>query len=123
MKAVVAANVDEYIAGFPREVQKDLQTLRETVLKAAPGAEEAIKYSMPTFVLGGNLVSFGAYKSHIGFYPVPRNVDGFKKELAAFEGNKSTMKIPFGSPLPLKLITRIVKYNVERTMERKKAKK
>ncbi|MFZ6001033.1 MAG: hypothetical protein ACOYW3_11030, partial [Bacteroidota bacterium] len=58
----------------------------------------------------------------IGFYPVPRNVDGFKKELAAFEGNKSTMKIPFGSPLPLKLITRIVKYNVERTMERKKAK-
>ena len=123
MKSIQAENIDEYIAGFPKDIQKTLQAIRGAVKKAAPGAEEAIKYAMPTFVLNGNLVSFGVFKKHIGFYPVPRGVEEFKKELSAYEGNKSTLQIPLDSPPPLALISKIVKFRVKSSLEKAKAKK
>lgn len=122
MKSMQSGSVDEYIAGFPKDVQKKLQEVRKTIRKAAPGVEEAIKYGIPTFVLNGNLVSFGAWKTHIGFYPAPREVDGFKKALSAYEGAKSTAKFPLDEPLPLLLISKMVKFNAKRNLERAKAK-
>jgi uncharacterized protein YdhG (YjbR/CyaY superfamily) len=121
MKNKRAASIDEYIAAFPANVQKSLTAIRDTVKKAAPGAVEAIKYDMPTFVLGDNLVHFAAYKNHIGFYPVPRGVDEFRQELSAFDGNKSTMKIPLDSAPPLALLERIVRFRVK-SFEMKRAK-
>lgn len=53
-------SIDEYIAGFPPEVQEILQQVRSTIRQAAPEAQETIKYQMPTFELHGNLVHFGA---------------------------------------------------------------
>ena len=73
--------IDEYITGFPPEVQEILQQVRKTIKAAAPDAEEAIKYQLPTFVLNGNLVHFGAFKKHIGFYPTPTGTEKFKKEI------------------------------------------
>ena len=57
MKAKVAKNIDEYIADFPADVQKSMEKVRATIKKAAPRADEAIKYQIPTFVLNGNLIS------------------------------------------------------------------
>jgi uncharacterized protein YdhG (YjbR/CyaY superfamily) len=122
MKSSQAGGVDEYIAGFPKNVQKQLQVLRATIRKAVPGVEEAIKYGIPTFVLKGNLVSFGAWKDHIGFYPAPREVEGFKKALSAYEGAKSTAKFPLDKPLPVSLISKMVKFNAKRNQEKAKAK-
>ncbi|HEX4901098.1 MAG TPA: DUF1801 domain-containing protein, partial [Pyrinomonadaceae bacterium] len=76
--------MDEYIAGYPRDVQKLLQQVRRTIKKAAPGAAETIKYQIPTFTLNGNLISFAAYKNHIGIYPAPRGVPEFAAELSAY---------------------------------------
>lgn len=121
MRGVLAKNIDEYIAGFPENVQHMLDQLRATIQKAAPGAEEAIKYAMPTFVLNGNLVHFAAYKNHIGFYPAPRALEEFKKELSAYKGSKGAVQFPLDKPLPLTLISRIVKYRVKQSMEKEKA--
>lgn len=115
-------DIDEYIAGFPVEVQKLLETIRKTIRKAAPGAGEAIKYQIPTFTLNGNLISFAAYKNHIGVYPAPRDVPEFKKELAAYKGNKSTLQLPLDEPIPVDLINRIVKYQVKRAQKQAAAK-
>ena len=68
-KQTAPKNMDQYIADFPQEVQEILEEIRMTVRKAAPDAEETIKYGMPTFTLKGNLVYFAAFKKHIGFYP------------------------------------------------------
>jgi len=122
IKSIPAENIDEYIAGFPKNIQKMLKEIRAVVKKAAPKAEESIKYDIPTFVLNGNLVSFGAWKSHIGLYPVPRQVEEFKKELSAYDGEKSTLKLPLDNPLPLALIGKIVKFNVKRNLEKAGAK-
>ena len=87
-----------------------------------PKAKEAIKYDIPTFTLKGNLVSFAAWKKHIGFYPAPREVEEFKEELASYHGNKSTVKFFFDKPLPLALISRMVKFKVKKQSEHSKKK-
>lgn len=110
MQNVQANTIDEYIAAFPHAIQKLLKQVRETIHKAAPRAEEKISYAMPTFYLHGNLVHFAAYKNHIGFYPAPQGIEEFKKELAKYEGGKGSVQFPLDEPLPLTLISRIVKY-------------
>ena len=114
--------VDEYIEGFPADVQKILQKVRATIKKAAPGAEETIKYGIPTFTLKGNLVHFGGYKEHIGFYPAPAGIDAFKKELAAYQTGKGTLQFPLNKPIPYDIITRVVKFRVEKNLEKAKPK-
>ena len=116
----VSKNIDEYIADFPKDVQKLLQQLRSTIKKAAPNAEEKIAYGIPTFTLNGNLVHFGGYKTHIGFYPAPSGLEAFKKELAPYVTGKGTALFPLDKPLPLGLITEIVKFRVMKNLEKKK---
>ena len=106
-------DIDEYIAGFSPEIQDILQKIRMTIRKAAPKAEEAISYMIPTFKLNGNLVHFAAYKKHIGFYPAPRGNEAFKEELSAYEGGKGTVQFPLDKPIPYTLIRKIVKFRVK----------
>jgi uncharacterized protein YdhG (YjbR/CyaY superfamily) len=121
MKSV--ETIDEYIADFPEDVQAKLLQVRATIKKAAPNAEEAIKYGIPTFVLNGNLVHFGGFKNHIGFYPAPNGIEAFKKELSRYAGAKGSVQFPLDKPLPLTLITKIVKFRVKKNSEKVKAKK
>lgn len=114
--------MDEYIAGFPSDVQTILEKIRMTIRKAAPTAEETIKYQIPTFTLKGNLVHFAAYKKHIGFYPAPRGIGKFKKELAVYGSGKGTLQFPLDKPIPFDLISKIVKFRVKETLKRAEAK-
>lgn len=115
-------DIDEYIAGFPNDVQKILEKIRLTIRKAAPDAEETIKYQMPTFTLNGNLIHFAAFKKHIGLYPVPRGSETFKDELSKYEGAKSTVRFPLDKPIPFALISKIVKFRVKKNVERAEVK-
>ena len=114
--------IDEYIAQFPKEVQVLLEKMRIIVSKAAPKAEEAMAYGIPTFKLNGNLVHFGGYKNHIGFYPAPSGIEAFKKELAKYDGSKGTIRFSLDKPLPSALITKVVKYRVIKNQEKAKKK-
>ncbi len=115
-------NIAEYIAGFPPDVQEILEKIRLTIRKAAPDAEETIKYKMPTFTLNGNLVYFAAFKKHIGFYPPPTGNEKLKKELAGYAGPKGSLKFPLDQPIPFDLISKIVKVRVKENLARAKAK-
>ena len=116
-------NIDEYIAGFPKDVQEILEKVRMTIREAAPAAEETISYRIPTFKLEGPLVYFAAFKGHIGFYPMTGAVkERFRKELAQYEVGKGTVRFPLGNPIPYSLISRIVKFKVKENLEKGKAK-
>jgi uncharacterized protein YdhG (YjbR/CyaY superfamily) len=117
MERSPAKNIDDYIERFPKDIQKMLEEMRTTIQKAAPQAEEAIKYAMPTFVLNGNLVHFAAFKNHIGFYPAPQGIEEFKKELAKYNGSKGAVQFPLDKPLPLALVSKIVKFRVKKNLE------
>ncbi|HZM85564.1 MAG TPA: DUF1801 domain-containing protein [Blastocatellia bacterium] len=115
-------DIDAYVAGFPNDVQEILQKIRRTIRKAAPDADETIKYHMPTFTLNGNLIHFAAFKKHIGVYPVPRGDERFKDELARYDGEKSTVRFPLDQRIPFGLISRIVKFRAKQNREKAKAK-
>jgi uncharacterized protein YdhG (YjbR/CyaY superfamily) len=108
--------IDEYIAGFPADVQDVLQKIRKTIHEAAPDAQEKISYQMPTFFLKGNLVHFAAFKEHIGFYPVPTGIEKFKKELSVYKQGKGSVQFPLDKPMPYDLITKIVKFRVKENL-------
>lgn len=113
-------SIDEYIALYPAAVQSILRQLRQVIRQAAPGAEEAIKYGIPTFILNGqNVVHFGAYQHHIGFYPAPRAIEVFKTELAAYEGGKGTVQFPLNQPIPFELVARIVEFRAKESAAKK----
>jgi uncharacterized protein YdhG (YjbR/CyaY superfamily) len=124
MKSIPSAakNIDEYISDFPKDVQEILEKMRKTIREAAPDAEEAIKYQIPTFVLNGNLVHFAAYKNHIGFYPAASGIEQFKDELSVWEISKGTVRFPLDQPIPLELIGRITKFRVQENLNRAAAK-
>jgi len=115
--------IDEYIGTFPKSIQEVLQELRQAVRKAAPEAEEAISYQIPTFKLNGNLVHFAAFKNHIGFFPTSSGIRAFKKELSGYELSKGTVRFPLDKPLPLSLVSRIVKFRVKENLARVKKSK
>ena len=120
-KQTAPKNIDEYIAAFPHDVQEVLKKIRMAIRKAAPDAEETIKYQMPTFTLNGNLVHFAAFKKHIGFYPVPTGIEKFKKELSVYEGGKGSVRFPLDKPIPFGLISKMVKFRVKENVARAKA--
>ena len=126
-KKTKVESIDEYIVGFPAEVQEILQKLRKVIKEAAPDAVEKISYQMPTFALSGNLVHFAAFKNHIGFYPAPSGIEAFKEELSRYKGAKGSVQFPLDQELPYKLISRIVQFraaeNREKSVDKKKRNK
>lgn len=115
-------NIDEYIGGFPNDIQEILEKIRMTIQKAAPEAKEKISYSMPAFDQNGIVVYFAAFKNHFGLYALPTGHEVFKDELSSYKSGKGSVQFPFSKPIPYDLITRIVKFRVKKNMEKAKKK-
>ncbi|MDP4240178.1 MAG: DUF1801 domain-containing protein [Bacteroidota bacterium] len=116
-------DVNEYIAGFPVEIQSILEQLRLAIKAVAPEATEVISYGMPGYKLNGMLVWFAAFKNHIGFYPKAAAIEVFKGDLAIYKCSKGAIQFPLNKPLPLELIKRIVKFRAEENLQQAKSKK
>jgi uncharacterized protein YdhG (YjbR/CyaY superfamily) len=111
-------DVDGYIASFPPAVRTLLEKIRSTISRAAPEAEQTISYQIPTFKLHGNLVHFAAFKQHIGFYPGASGIAQFKDELSVYKSAKGSVQFPLDKPLPVGLITRMVKFRVKENLDK-----
>ncbi len=120
--AIKFKNVDEYISMFPAEVIKQLVHLRNIIQKAAPKIQEVISYNMPAYKANGVLVYFAGNKQHIGFYPTSSGVRVYEKELAGYDTSKGTIRFPIEKPLPVKLITQIVKFRLAEDEEKARGK-
>ena len=112
-------STDEYTSSFPEETQILLQEVRETIKNAAPNANESISYGMPAYKLNGKvLVYFAGYKNHIGFYATPTGHTEFTEELAKYKQGKGSVQFPINEPMPLDLITKIVKFRVSEVLQK-----
>ncbi len=111
-------SVDAYIGTFPQDIRDLLETVRATIRATAPDAQEKISYQMPTFAQNGNLVHFAAMKGYIGFYPTSSGIAAFQQELSGYTGTKGAVHFPINQPLPLDLISRIVRFRVAENQAR-----
>jgi len=110
-------SIDDYIAAAPSKAQKKLREIRSCIRKAAPGAVEGLKWSMPSFSYKRILVMFALHKTHIGFYPTPSAVKAFEKELSKFAFGRGSVQFPLEKPLPLPLIRKITSFRVKESVE------
>ena len=114
MSPTKPATINEYIAGFPEEVQELLKQIRATIKAQAPEAVESISYGMPAYKTNGKaLVYFAGFKNHIGFYATPTGHTEFAEELSKYKQGKGSVQFPLDKPMPLDLISRIVKFRVK----------
>jgi uncharacterized protein YdhG (YjbR/CyaY superfamily) len=115
-----AENVDEYIAGFPKETQKVLKQIRKVVKQAAPTAQEIISYGMPAYKINGCiLLYFAAFKKHIGFYALPSGNEAFKKEISNYKTGRGSIQFPLEKPMPIDLIIKIVRFRAKENLQKK----
>lgn len=112
------ANIDEYIAGCPADVQPILNRIRAVIRESAPEAVERISYQMPAFYLKGYLVWFGLHTHHIGFYPTESGIEAFNEELTGYRRSKGAVQFPLDKPIPYELIGRIVRFRVEENLKK-----
>lgn len=120
MKTPIAPilSVTEYISGFPESTQVVLNQVRECILEVLPEAEETLKYGIPTYVLKKkNMVHFGGYKRHLGFYPTPKVLSHFEREIAGFVSSKGAVQFPLDQSMPLELIAEMTRYRLSQVVE------
>ena len=103
-------SITEYINAAPKDAQKKLREMLACIRTAAPGARESLKWGMPAFSYRRILVTFAAFKNHIGFYPTPSAVMAFAKDLSKFVTASSSVQFPLDKPLPLPLIRKITEF-------------
>ncbi len=113
-------SIDEYIEAAPKETQKKLREMRACIRKAAPGAKESLKWGMPAFSYDRILVTFAAFKQHIGFYPTPSAVKAFAKEISNYKTASASIQFPLDKPLPLALIRKMTMFRVRESLEEDK---
>ncbi|MDM0001777.1 DUF1801 domain-containing protein [Variovorax sp. J22P240] len=116
IRKAVPATIDEYISGFPPEVQATLQKVRQTVRGVAPDAQEVISYRIPAFKLNGVLVYFAAFKRHIGFYPPVKGDTRLEKAVLPYAGEKGNLRFPLDEPVPFDLIERITRLRLKQNL-------
>jgi uncharacterized protein YdhG (YjbR/CyaY superfamily) len=80
-------SVDDYIASQPETAGAKLATVRNTIRKALPHAEEVIAYNMPAYKLHGKIVLyFAGWKQHYSLYPAgAHRVAALRQELALYK--------------------------------------
>lgn len=119
-----AAAVDRYIKGFQKNVQVILKKVRQTIKAVIPQAQEMMKYGIPTFQIDNkNVVHFGAWQTHVGFYPTPDGISAFKKEFSKYKSAKGSVQFPLDKPMPLALIKRVVRFRLDQITKKTAAKK
>ncbi|MFZ4520557.1 MAG: iron chaperone [Bacteroidales bacterium] len=116
-------DIDHYNSHFPEEVRQLLAKVRAAIMQAAPEAKEVISYKMPAFKQNGILVWYAAFTKHIGFYPKSSAIGAFKEELSTYKGGKGSVQFPYDKPMPLDLISRIVKFRIAENQQKVKVKK
>ena len=114
------ATIDEYIAAAPKEAREKLREMLACIRAAAPDATEGLKWGMPAFSYRRILVTFAAYKHHIGFYPTPSAVKAFAKDLAKFKTADASIQFPLEDPLPLDLVRKITTFRVRESLKEDK---
>jgi len=110
--------ITEYINAAPKEAQNKLREMRKCIRTAAPGATESLKWGMPAFSYRKILVTFAAFKHHIGFYPTPSAVSAFASDLSKFTTARGSIRFPLEKSLPLPLIRKITAFRVRESIER-----
>lgn len=106
-----AEEIDAYLSELDEPKRSTLETLRASILKVVPEAQQCISYGLPAFRIGGKVVAgFAAFKNHLSYLPHSGSVlDQLRDELSSYSGTKSSLHFPHDQPLPDELVAQLVR--------------
>jgi uncharacterized protein YdhG (YjbR/CyaY superfamily) len=110
MEAKKYKTVASYVADFDGEARIRMDELRAIIQSVIPDAEEGISYNMPAYKLAKVVCYFAGYKNHIGFYPTPKPIIAFAKELTKYKTSKGAIQFPLDKSIPKLLVKKIILY-------------
>ena len=116
-KKVKPTTIEEYIESAPVESRDKLRQMHQCVRESAAGATESLKWGMPAYSFQKILVTYAAFKHHIGFYPMPSAIKAFAKDLKNYKTAEGSVQFPLDQKLPLALIKKMVKFRVKESRE------
>lgn len=113
MASVKPQTIPEYIQAAPEAGRPHLQRVYEILQRAAPDAQETIKWGAPFFVEPRFLFSFSAHKAHLSLAPTAEALIHFRDDIGAYKTTTHFLKVSYDEPLPDDLIRRIAEYRVQ----------
>jgi uncharacterized protein YdhG (YjbR/CyaY superfamily) len=104
-----ATTIDAYAAALPEHPREVLNTIRRLVAASVPGVKESIRYQMPVFTIDSvYLVYVGAWKHHIGLYPIPELPADLEPDVTPYRTKTDTVRFLYKHPIPYDLIQRLI---------------
>jgi uncharacterized protein YdhG (YjbR/CyaY superfamily) len=100
----VSPDVDSYLAKQPDDRREALASLRNMILQAAPQAQEAMRYGMPTYEYPGGMFAIAAQKNYFSLYMDVSVVEKHRSELGNLSIGKSCIRFKRLDQLPLEVI-------------------
>ncbi len=101
--------VDAYFDALEGDAQRIAAEFRDVILRAAPDVGETIRYQMPCFVVEGQyFVHLGAWKRHIGLYPIARLDGDLEDGIEPYRAAKDTVQFRYAEPVPWDLVERLI---------------
>lgn len=106
--------VDEYLEGFTGPGRELLEQLRALAHEAVPRASEAIKWGYPAWLHPSGTILFmvSGHARHASVAFTPSTREAFDADLVGLATGKGTVKLPYGEPVPVDLLRRMIAFRV-----------
>ena len=105
--------IDAYLSALEPHAAHMLERVRDAVHRVAPDLVERIAYQMPRFDYAGTYLYAGAWKAHLGLYPIFPSADpDLEARLAPYRSGKDTVRFKYTQPLPVDLVEAIARARI-----------
>lgn len=103
-------DVDAYLAGVPEPQRTTLTSIRASLVRLLPEAEQTISYGVPTFkVQGKGVAGFASFAKHCGYMPMSGSVTAtISDQLEGYSVTKGSVRFPVDAPLPEPIVKALV---------------
>ena len=99
-----------YLAKQPPAQRHTLEVMAASLRRILPAAQEAMSYSIPAFLCDGTAIAgIAGFKNHCSYFPHSGAVLGqLADELAGYDFDDGTLRMPIDRPLPIGLLRKLV---------------
>jgi uncharacterized protein YdhG (YjbR/CyaY superfamily) len=106
--------VGAHLSGFSGGQRTALESTRNAIAKALPGAQQVISYGMPTFKVGGiAVVGFDGFAKHNSLFPYSGSVvETVAEQMPDAVTAKGTVRFPRDEAFPTALLKRILRARI-----------
>ncbi|MCO1338661.1 hypothetical protein BJH93_07120 [Kocuria polaris] len=108
-------DVATYLADFDGTALTMLTDLRALCRDDSVGAVEDVRWNQPAYIhsSGTILFTFSGHTTHANMVFTPSTLEAFGEELADQKTGKGSLRLPYDEPLPVDLLTRMIRYRID----------